>query len=77
MKGTRTMQQKILQYIYNHFNETGTSLCHVKFNQIDINTAAVKNSIKNLEEDGFIETSHPAIGSIYARLTDYGLSFFE
>ena len=76
-KGISTMQQKILQYIYKHFKETGKPLCYVIFNQIDNNTSAVKNSIKNLEEEGFIETSHPAIGAIYAYLTDYGLSFFE
>lgn len=71
------MQQKILQYIFKHFKETETPLCYVTFNQIDENTAAVKNSINNLENEGYIETSHPAIGAIYARLTDYGLSFCE
>lgn len=71
------MQQKILQYIHNHFQETGTPICYVIFNQIDENTTAVQNSIKNLEDKGYIETSHPAIGAIYAHLTDYGLSFCE
>lgn len=71
------MNQEILQYIYKHFKETGAPLCYVLFNQIDENTAAVKLSIKNLEDNGFIETSHPAIGAVYARLTDYGLSLFE
>lgn len=71
------MQQKILQYIYNHLIETKTPLCYVIFNQIDENTAAVQNSIKNLEDEGYIETFRPAIGTIYARLTDYGLSFCE
>ncbi len=71
------MQQKILQYIHKHFKETGTSLCYVLFDQIDENRAAVKNSINNLEKEGYIETSHPAIGSICARLTDYGLSFCQ
>lgn len=71
------MQQKILQYIYNHFKETGAPLCYVIFNQIGENTMMIKNSIKNLEEDGYIETFRPATGAIYARLTDYGLSFCE
>ena len=71
------MQQKILRYIHNHLKETGTPLCYVIFNQIDEDTQAVQNSINNLEEDGYIETSHPSIGAIYARLTDYGLSICE
>lgn len=71
------MQQKILQHIYNHFKETGTSLCYVQFNLISKNTVAVRNAIKNLENEGYIQISHPAIGAIYAYLTEYGLSFCE
>lgn len=71
------MQQKILQYIYNHSKETGSSLCYVIFNQIDEDTHAVQNYINKLEEEGYIETSNPSIGAIYARLTDYGLSICE
>ena len=71
------MQQKILQYAYNQFKETRVPFCYGIFNQIDEDIMAVKNSIKALEEDGFIETFHPSIGAIYARLTDYGLSLHE
>ncbi len=71
------MQSKILEYIYNHFLENGNPLCYVPFNQIDSNISKVKNSISNLETEGFIETCRPSVGAIYARLTDYGLSFCE
>lgn len=71
------MQQKIMQCIYRHFKETGKPLCYIVFNQIDENTLLVQNSIRNLEDDGYIETFRPAIGAIYARLTDYGLSVCE
>lgn len=71
------MRLEILKYVYQHFLEKGTPICYVIFDQIDTNTLEVQNSLKNLEVEGYIETSRPSIGAIYARLTDYGLSFCE
>lgn len=71
------MRLEILKYIYQHFIESGVSLCYVPFPDISEHTQEVNQTLKNLETDGFIETSSPAIASIYARLTNYGLSFCE
>ncbi len=71
------MHLEILKYIYQHFLKNESPICYVIFNQIGTNTLEIQNSLKNLETEGYIETSHPAIGAIYARLTDYGLLFCE
>ena len=71
------MRLKILKYIYQYYINQNNTLCYLLFNQIDTNIFEIKNTLKNLETDGYIEIIFSAIGATYIKLTSSGFDFCE